>query len=286
MKMLFTGVFYGFTNVFIRRNIANLNTLAFLSTAAKCLRQFSLLSMHKPLKALTAEQRPFLNILEKCIDTVGISEGFDLSKWETQTPLYVLHRLLDHGVTKDLVVHTQCPSMLAWLLHGRGSQYVDPELKSRITSCSLHTASTSTGSSGEVDQCIPCKRSKLDSVTIEEELENANFSVDPLVLCQVFTQRDICSSEACPWGQIECLKISQCRPASLRVLNAALPTFFCLRSLNLQSFCKLYAIYMVLSVGEFACMHVCVWFSSITLLLIILIFQRASSLQHLNPMLV
>ncbi|KAE8293865.1 hypothetical protein D5F01_LYC06806 [Larimichthys crocea] len=58
------------------------------------------------------------------------------------------------------------------------------------------------------------------------------------LLCQTFTPCDG-PSRACPWGQIHCLEIRECGADSLRVLNRALPTFFCLRSLTLHSFSTL-----------------------------------------------
>ncbi|XP_051233768.1 uncharacterized protein lrrc41 [Dicentrarchus labrax] len=254
MRMLFTIVFYGFTNNFVKRNIANLNTPSFLWAAAKCIRHFLLTtSLHKPLQSLTAEQRPLLNLLEKRIRSVGVSQSIDLSKRKTQTALYVLHRLLDHGVAKELVVHVQCPVVLAWLLHGRGSQYVNPELKnvmgskkancvSQAASASADEASCSSGvetrtSEDQDDEVTPCKQLKLDSVAVKgEESGKAKLTVDPHILCQKFTPCDGPSVGACPWGQIHCLEIRQCGSDSLRVLNSALPTFFCLRSLTLHSF--------------------------------------------------
>lgn len=255
MKMLFTAVFYGFTNSFIKQNITNLNTPSFLWAAANCVRKFSLLNLAKPLQALTAEKRPFLNFLEKCIKSVCVSQYIDLLKRESQTPLYILHRLLDHGVAEDLVIHVQCPIILAWLLHGRGSQYVNSELKDIIygkkASRSLQNVSASEDgvscspvpktrtSEDQEDQVTPCKRPKLQSVsTEEEELGNVTFPVDPQNLCQMFTPCDNTSASVCPWGKIKCLEISQCGSDCLRVLNASLPTFFCLHSLTLQSFCK------------------------------------------------
>ncbi|KAM8874841.1 DNA repair and recombination protein RAD54-like isoform 3-T3 [Spinachia spinachia] len=243
MRMLFTLVFYGFTNPFVKRNIANLNTPSFLWAAAKCIKHFLLTT---PVESLTGERRPLLNLLEKRIWSVGVSQSIDVSKRRTQTALYVLHRLLDHGVAKKIVVHVQCPIVLAWILHGRGSQYVNPDLKelleSKKASCVSQTASASAdgGSCGSglvtgapEEQVTPCKRSKLDSA---EESGRSNFTLDPQVLCRTFAPRDVPSPGACPWGRINCLDIRQCGSDSLRVLNSALPTFFCLRSLTLHSF--------------------------------------------------
>ncbi|XP_059197730.1 uncharacterized protein lrrc41 [Centropristis striata] len=253
MRTLFTLVFYGLTNPFVKRNITNLNTPSFLKAAAKCIKHFFLT---RPVESLTAEQRPLLDLLEKGIRSVGVSQYIDLSNRKTQTALYVLHRLLDHGVAKKVVVHVQCPTILAWILHGRGSQYVNPVLKnlmhsktasfvSQVTSASSDGASCSlhleTGASeDQEDQVIPRKRSKWASIFAEEaDSGKTNFNVDPQVLCQTFTPCDGSPVKACQWGQIESLEIRQCRSDSLRVLNSALPTFFCLRCLTLHSFSTL-----------------------------------------------
>ncbi|XP_034387121.1 leucine-rich repeat-containing protein 41 isoform X3 [Cyclopterus lumpus] len=243
MRLLFTLVFYGLTNPFVKRNITNLNTPSFLWAAAKCIKHFLLTT---PVECLTAERRPLLNLLEKRIWSVGISQSIDISKRRTQTALYVLHRLLDHGVAKKVVVHVQCPIVLAWILHGRGSQDVNPDLKdllnSKKASCISQAASASAdrascgsglGTRASEDQVTPCKRSKLDSA---EESGKANFTLDPQVLCRTFTPCGGPPVGACPWGRIDCLDIRQCGSDSLRVLNSALPTFFCLRSLTLHSF--------------------------------------------------
>ncbi|XP_071342829.1 uncharacterized protein lrrc41 isoform X2 [Trachinotus anak] len=251
MRILFTLVFHGFRNHFVIRNSANLNTPSFMWAAAKCIKQFLLITS-LALQSLTAEQRPILNLLEKRIRSVGVPQSFELSRSCTQFALYVLHRLLDHGVAKEIVIQVDCPITLAWILHGRGSQYVNPDLKDLINSkkesCVSHAASASAGtpscspglearaSGDEHDQVTPCKRSKLDSVSAEEESGKTNFTVDPQVLCQTFTPCDGPSAGACPWGQIDRLEIRHCGSDSLRVLNSALPTFFCLRSLTLHSF--------------------------------------------------
>ncbi|XP_008275548.1 uncharacterized protein lrrc41 isoform X2 [Stegastes partitus] len=253
MRILFPLVFYGFTNSYVKRNIRSLNSPTFLWAAAKCIQHFLLVTtLHTPLQSLTAEQWPLLNLLETRIKSVGVSQLIDLSKRTTQTGLYVLHRLLDHGVATKLVVHVQCPIVLAWLLHGRGSQYVNMELKklmhSREASCISPATTDNTdrascspsletrAADDHGDQVIPCKRSKLDSLSVEEDTSGKeNFIVDPQLLCQTFTPCDDLPGGACPWGQINCLEITQCGPDCLEVLCSALPTFFCLRSLNLHT---------------------------------------------------
>lgn len=254
MRLLFTGAFYGYTNSFLQRKMPCLNTSSFLCAAAKCIRHFVLIpSSHEPLQSLTAEQQqPLLSLLEKHIRSVDIFQSIDMLKRRSQAALYVLHRLLDHGMAKEVVLHMHSPVFLAWLLHGRGSQYVNPELDnlmnsekpsrvSQTASASAHRHE-SCGPSPETgapedweDEVIPRKCLKLDSVSVEEESGKANFPVEPQVLCKTFNGP---TAEECPRGQICCLDIRQCSFDSLRVLTAALPTFFCLRSLTLHSICK------------------------------------------------
>ncbi|XP_069544617.1 leucine-rich repeat-containing protein 41 [Brachyistius frenatus] len=237
MKLLFTLVFYGFRNHYVIKNSTNLKSQFFLRAAASCIRQFSLITgLQEPLQSLAAEQRPLLNLLEKRIQSVRISHGIDLLKRGTYAAVYVLHRLLDHGVATKLVVDVPCPIVLSWLLHGRGPQDVDLSLKKQMlstkSSCDLSAiadgAICSPGlqteaSDDQENHVVPCKRSKVDSVSMEEQF-----------LCGTFPQ---CDSPlgVCPWGQISGLEIEPCGSDSLRVLNSALPTFFCLRCLSLQS---------------------------------------------------
>lgn len=218
MKMLFSAVFYGFTNCFIRKNVSNLNTPAFLRVAAKYLGRFSLLSVHKPLQALTMERRWFLRHLEECIDTVVVSQCVALSKRETQTVLYVLHRLLDHGAARKLIVHVQCPVIFAWLLRERGPQLERRPVEDRDRAG------------------VPTKLRKLDSASVKEEA----LALDPQLLCHMFPcGGGAAPAGACPRGRVEQLEVSQCRPDCLAVLTRALPSFSCLRSLSLHSVCTL-----------------------------------------------
>ncbi|XP_028260152.1 uncharacterized protein lrrc41 [Parambassis ranga] len=232
MKCLFPLVFYGFRNNYTTRNSTNLNTPSFLWAAAKCIHHFLIsTNLPKPLQSLTAENWPLLNLFEERIRSVTLSHSLDLSQRKTQLGLYVFHRLFDHGKARKLTIHMQCPMILAWLLHGRGSQYVDPKLKDLLdkgkAACTLQA-------DDQDDQATPCKRSKLDFKE-EEESGKEDINVDPQCLCRAFTPFEGPSAGACPWGQIHCLEIRECGPGSFRLLSSVLPTFFCLHSLTLHS---------------------------------------------------
>ncbi|XP_029356296.1 uncharacterized protein lrrc41 isoform X2 [Echeneis naucrates] len=250
MRMLFILVFYGIRSPFVNRNSTNLNTQSFIIAAAKCIKHF-LLTPSVALQSLTADQRPLLNLLEERIRSVGVTQSIDLSKSITQTALYVLHRLLDHGVAQEIVIDVDCPITLAWLLHGRGSQHVSPEFKNLMQSkkegCVSHAASAladtadcgarldTRTSRDEYDDVTPHKRSKMDLDSMQEESGKTDMTVDPQALCQIYLPCDGLSAGACQWGQIHRLEMRYCGSDSLRVLNSALPTFFCLCSLSLHS---------------------------------------------------
>lgn len=217
MRMIFTSKFYGFTDDVTR-------SLPHLNIAAKCIRHFVLMPKHhKRLQSLAAGQRPLLRLLEDGVQSVGVSQSVDMSQRTSQAALYVLHRLLDHGRADAVAVHVQCPTLLAWLLHGRGSRHVMPDLHSRGSSPARPRSSST-----EEQDAVPWKRLKTES----------ELTVDPHALCQSFGACDAASTEGCPRGQIRSLKVSACGCDALRLLSAALPTFFCLHSLTLHSFGK------------------------------------------------
>lgn len=245
MRIIFTLVFYGYTSQFVQKNITHLNTPSFLLAAAKCIKYFLL---DTPVESLTSERRHLLKLLEKGIRTVCVSKCMDLS--DRKTDLYVLHRLLDHGVAKKVVIDVKCSLMLSWILLNRGSQFVSPELRSlmqrKMATCNLqaYSAIADRASCGlciktaaSEDHVVPCKRLKLDCVE-EKEAGKANLDVDLKFLCQTFAPREGPSAGACPWGQIECLEIRKCVSDTFTVLNNALPTCFFLRSLTLHSISK------------------------------------------------
>ncbi|XP_029988120.1 leucine-rich repeat-containing protein 41 isoform X2 [Sphaeramia orbicularis] len=241
MRMLFILILYGFQNNFTVKNMANLNTPSFLWAAAKCIKHFSILTACEPLKKLTTEQQPVLDLLEKGITRVSVYT-LDLSKI-AQIGLYVLHRLLDHGEAKEIIVYYSCPTALAWIINGRGSPYVhSTQTQNTKGSSSSPAASTSACESGcrtageQGGEVPPCKRPKLDCAS--EGVHKAGetkYTIDPQALCEAFAPCDSRSAAACPRGQIECLEVTQCQPEGLEVINSALPTWFCLRSLTLHS---------------------------------------------------
>ncbi|KAJ0032681.1 hypothetical protein NQD34_002762 [Periophthalmus magnuspinnatus] len=158
MKGLFSSVLYDFKSDFISKNLSNLNTSWFLGAAARCLRHFVLLNLVEPLRRLIGEQRTVLDLLERSITSVGVSHSLDPAKAENQLALLVLHRLLDHGQCRRVVLQARCPLTLAWILHGRSSQVQHmPEGKTQVSALCLGPWSCSNKDHGPAR-----KRPKLD----------------------------------------------------------------------------------------------------------------------------
>lgn len=224
MRFLFTSVLYGFSNSFIRSNLAYLKSLSFLKAAANYIGIFEIMQRQEPLRALAAEQRPLLNVLEECIHSVDISFRLRLSE-ESRIVFYILHRLLDHGVAKGISIHGVCPLLLAWILHGRGSRFTYAELGDLAE----RWKPRGRGGGFYQGEDAPPKRLKL--------ADRGELDLDPQALCGMFSACDGVSSSLppCGRGNIECLEIIECGVDCLQVLCVALPTFSVLRTLTVST---------------------------------------------------
>uniref|UniRef100_A0A1A8I0S1 Leucine-rich repeat-containing protein 41 n=1 Tax=Nothobranchius kuhntae TaxID=321403 RepID=A0A1A8I0S1_NOTKU len=243
MRFLFILVFYGFRNRYITRHGTHLKSRSFLLAAASCIEEVLVLDItNRCLNSLTCDQRALITLLEKNVRRVGCSLA-DLAGTEAPAVLYTLHRLFDHGAATKLCMNMDSPTVLAWLLHGRGTQYVNPKMKKPNQICCTSETSSANeqvaslhphteASDAEEDHRTPSKRPRLDNMVLEDSGDLV-FTVDPRVLCQTFGCSAAPSAEVCSRGQIECLEIRSCTTDSLKVLSPALPTFFCLRSLTL-----------------------------------------------------
>uniref|UniRef100_UPI003AB02670 uncharacterized protein lrrc41 n=1 Tax=Centroberyx gerrardi TaxID=166262 RepID=UPI003AB02670 len=265
MDTFFQLIFYGFKYICIAKHISNVNIKSLLLVMAKCVKHFYL-RPSQFLRCFTTEQRPLLNILEKSVICVDVKYHIDFLKMESHYALYVLHRMLDHGEAKELIIYDQDPMVLAWILHARGSQYANHQsqvksMHGKRASCFSNSATATAGEASsspdteteapdnDGDHVTPCKRSKLDFVSGEEESGMAKSPVDPQVLCQTFSPSAGHSPEACPQGQIHSLQIRECGPKILTVLIPFLPTWLCLRSLTLQS-CSIFSDLEVLTLAR------------------------------------
>ncbi|XP_056132717.1 uncharacterized protein lrrc41 [Lampris incognitus] len=259
MDALFHVIFYGFKYSYIARHISNVNITSLLLVMAKHVKHFYLRLSHF-LQSFTAEQRPLLRSLEKSVRCVEIKKHIEVLKRDSQYALYILHRMLDHGEAKDIIIYNQDPVMLAWILHARGSQYGCEQFQKRSTFKSNTTTSSvgetmaspdhgTTSYKDEEDHVLLAKRPKIDFVSAEEEARNPKSPLDPEVLCQTFTSSTVPLSEDCPRGQICSLQIRECAQNMLSMLVPFLPTWLCLRSLTLQS-CSIFSDLDILTLAR------------------------------------
>uniref|UniRef100_A0A3P9LVX1 Leucine-rich repeat-containing protein 41 n=1 Tax=Oryzias latipes TaxID=8090 RepID=A0A3P9LVX1_ORYLA len=224
MRLLFQIVFYS-AGRSIPRAASNVDPSLLLHTSAKSADHLIVGKGCKDIERLVSEWRPLLKMLEERVKRVGVSEPTWRSETKTWATWFVIHRLLDHGVATELVVYSQCPTILARLLQGRGSQLVDPEQGGGLQGPCLQGRR----SESRCGDAPPCKQSKMDTVSME-----GGFCGDPTLPLE---PKFLCSSqlEACPRGRIHHLEVQQCKPESLRILTSVIPTFSSLRSLTLHS---------------------------------------------------
>ncbi|KAF7653968.1 hypothetical protein LDENG_00076340 [Lucifuga dentata] len=245
MELFFLTMFYGRKCEKIARHISDVSIRSVLLVMAKYIKYFCINSTPNYLQTLSAEKWPLLSILEKSVRTVELLCSVSFKR-KLFYELYILHRLLDHGEAKELIIDARRPNMVAWLLHARGSQYINQHvmklMRETIVSCISNVAAAGAAASDspeaasaeeEEDLATPRKRLKLDSVSEEEKSATSKFPDDLQALCQTVSPSAV--AEACPRGRIHSLHMKDCGPESLRVLIPYLPTWLCLHSLTLRT---------------------------------------------------
>ncbi|CAL8256003.1 unnamed protein product [Merluccius merluccius] len=235
MDTCFQLMFYGFKYKGVAKQIFNVNITTLFLVMAKYIKRFYL-RPSQFLQTFAKEQRALLTILEGSVGVVDVKHHKDLLKTESQFALYVLHRLVDHGQAKELIIYGLDPAMLNWILQDRGSQHAHQQQQQQP---SVHrsnpTAAADNSADTEEEGVAPCKRPKLDVRLGEQEAETLRSPVEPELLCQAFALYGSCLSGSCPRGQICSLQIRECGRSTLGVLVPFLPTWLCLRSLTIQS---------------------------------------------------
>ncbi|XP_030228829.1 uncharacterized protein lrrc41 isoform X1 [Gadus morhua] len=256
MDTCFQLMFYGFKYKGVAKQIFNVNITTLFLVMAKYIKRFYL-RPSQFLQTFAKEQRALLTILEGSVDIVDVKHHKDLLKTESQFALYVLHRLLDHGQAKELIIYGLDPAMLNWILQDRGSRHADQQLTSAPRSilvanpkAAADNIATCTYVDLENEEDVsPCKRPKLDDTFQERGAETLQSPVEPELLCQAFALYGSCLTGSCPRGQICSLQIRECGRSTLGVLVPFLPTWLCLRSLTIQS-CWIFRVSEVKSLAK------------------------------------
>lgn len=239
MDTCFQLMFYGFKYKGVAKQLFNVNITTLFLAMAKYIKRFHL-RPSQFLQTLAQEQRALLTVLEASVGVVDVKHHKDLLKTESQFVLYVLHRLLDHGQARELIIYGLNPAMLTWILQDRRSRNACQQHPAsqvyRSSSVVNPTAAAGDRNTRPADDDLeteaPCKRPKLD-VTIRPR--EARSPVEPEMLCRAFALSGSCLTGSCPRGKICSLQIRECGQSTLDVLVPLVPTWLCLRSLTIQS---------------------------------------------------
>ncbi|KAL1022673.1 hypothetical protein UPYG_G00030820 [Umbra pygmaea] len=252
MNKLFNMAFYGLRFRGDAKYLLNVNFNALLLVMAKYIQ-------HLPVYRTSPHcgfinQRAVLNILEKTVKCIKLEVNNQLRELPRDF-LYALHRLLDHGEAREIIIrHSPDPRLLAWILHGRGPQGTrhqcpmesnhedmkpgEPTAETTGACVELEEEEPDKDGKEEFEDGTPSKRPRLNIASVKEQLEGATCQcqcMEPKPLCQMFGPSASPSRLSCPKGQIHSLAMNYARDGILPVLFPLLPSWLCLRSLSLHS---------------------------------------------------
>uniref|UniRef100_A0AAY5KAK1 Leucine-rich repeat-containing protein 41 n=1 Tax=Esox lucius TaxID=8010 RepID=A0AAY5KAK1_ESOLU len=243
MNKLFNMAFYSLRFRGDAKYLLNVNFNTLLLVMAKYIQHLLVFRTSPPCGFI--ERRPVLSVLETTVRSIQLEVNSRLREFPGDV-LYALHRLLDHGAARSVVIaHSPDPCLLAWILHGRGPQSASNQCPLQ----SIHGEREPGGAAAETTAaCLLLedaepegtqpKRPRLSIASAEEKLDRASCPcqcMDPKPPCQMFVPSASPSKESCPKGQIHSLAINCFRDGILPVLLPLLPSWLCLRSLSLHS---------------------------------------------------
>lgn len=205
--------------------LSNLSDSSILSMTVKHVRVLSLHTSTKNICRLASDDlRPILSTLEKGVTSLRLLDAKALFKHGRKYVLFILHRLLDHGSVREVVLRRNPDSsFLSWLMsRRRGPQ----------GGLSVSTAPEKSHADGHC--------SVVDDRELEEPAAKRlalDVEENPEVLCSQFSSFSS-SADHCPEGQIHSLDFEVSKCEILTTVSHILPTWLCLRTLHLHSDCK------------------------------------------------
>lgn len=211
----------------VRRGGSYLSHLSDSSILSMTVKHVRVLSLHTSTRNIcrlaSVDLRPILSRLEKRVTSLKLLDVKSLFKHGQKHVLFILHRLLDHGSVREVVLRRNPDSsFLSWLMsRRRGPQ---------LTVCTGPETSHADGHD-------------LDSRCSAELEEPAakRFALDvegnPEVLCGEVSSSSS-PADRCPEGQIHSLDFEVSKHEILSTVSHILPTWLCLHTLHLHSDCK------------------------------------------------
>ncbi|KAI2663216.1 Leucine-rich repeat-containing protein 41 [Labeo rohita] len=213
----------------VRRGGSYLSNLSDSSILSMTVKHVQVLSLHTSTKNIcslaSGDLRPILSSLEKGVTSLKLLDVKSLFKHGRKYVLFVLHRLLDHGSVREVVLRRNPDSsFLSWLTSRRRGHQLTvsaaPETPHTDGHCSV-VDDLDSRCSGELEEPA-AKRLALD---MEE---------NPEVLCSEFSSANS-PADHCPEGQIHSLDFEVSKCQILNTVSHILPTWLCLRKLHLHS---------------------------------------------------
>ncbi|KAJ7986376.1 hypothetical protein DPEC_G00339270 [Dallia pectoralis] len=241
MSKLFKNAFYGLRFRGDTKYLLNVDFHTLLLAMAKYVQLLPV--FRTPPHCRFTQQTDVLSILEKNVRSVKVEVNGEL-RVVPGGILYALHRLLDHGAVRNVILdHTPDPRLLAWILHGRGPQSASQQCPLQ----SIHGEMRPDESAGTTAACwgpedtepddTQRKRPRLSIAPAKEQPDPDSrpcHCLEPKPLCQMLVPSATSSKESCPKGQIHSLVIKFFTDGILPVLFPLLPSWLCLRSLSLH----------------------------------------------------
>nr|XP_057928466.1 uncharacterized protein LOC131129206 isoform X2 [Doryrhamphus excisus] len=180
--------------------VKHMNNPNVLLPAAKSIKHFQLHCEPKTRIDLIAGQTPVLHVLEKTVTRLSLWIDKSVLSQKEKSLMYIIHRLMQHGVTKHLILRTDDHDILSKVLFEGG--------------------------------CLSKPhRENICNEEEEEALTDARFQMYPYILCT----QNIQTCTGCPNRFIEHLELEDCSPKILNELTKILPSCSRLTALTLSS---------------------------------------------------
>nr|XP_055070027.1 leucine-rich repeat-containing protein 41 [Misgurnus anguillicaudatus] len=204
--------------------VSKLNDSSVLSMTAEHVKVLSLHGSSRSICRLASgELRSILTALEKGVRSLKLLDANSLLKHGRKNVMFVLHRLLDHGSVREVVLRrSPHPSVLIWI----ASRCRGPTAETSRTEY-LCQADSDVDLKYNTVQGEPAAKRSRPSLSLEME-EN------PELLCSTFLSLDG-TPERCPEGQIDSLdfEVSSCQ--ILTRVSHVLPSWLRLHTLHLHT---------------------------------------------------
>ncbi|XP_061539015.1 uncharacterized protein lrrc41 [Phycodurus eques] len=208
----------------------NVSFPTFVSTAIKSVNHVTFSSDMRPYVDLTSGEPTLLDSLEKTVEklTVVLKDEW-MSRDMSQLLFFMIHRLLDHGAVKHLILSSPFVDFLTWLLGHRGHRY-----RPLTEWQNNETLGLGTTKRFPYDEYFK-ELDDEDGPSIKLMRMEASYCETPRYRC-----KDCYPSRMTPYpdSKLESLELSVHFPEQLADIIKILPTFDSLTSLTLCSWCE------------------------------------------------